>query len=808
MRFLVIAFICAGSFLLGTARAVDELPLCAVSPPSLMLTGPGARHYLLVDEKLADGVVLDLTRTAKYLVADPRLVEVNDSGLVRAKADGSTTIKVEVRGKTISVPVVVRESQVARSFHFENDILPLLGRFNCNSSGCHGKAEGQNGFKLSVFGFDAAADFSALVKEGRGRRLFPAVPEKSLLLTKASGQAPHGGGLRIPAKSEAFETIRGWIAAGAPFGDASAPRIESIRMEPGDRIMPMHADQQLRVIARYSDGRETDVTTQARYQSNNDPVATVSAEGVVRTADIPGEAAIMAAFLNEVASFRLIVPRPGKAEFPKLAANNFIDPLVEAKLRKLNVTPSGSIDEYTFIRRVYLDIIGTLPTPDETRAFVKDPKADKRAKLVDALLERPEYAAYWALKWSDLLRVDRAALGHQRAYAYYRWILESFAANKPFDKFTRELITAEGPIEETPATNFFGVLKKPGEAASAVSQVFLGIRIACAECHHHPYDRWGQDDYYRMSAFFTPLSTKKIGTIEALVGTGSSSARNPRTNQTLSATPLGVKDSVDDTKGDQRKILAEWLVSPKNAWFSKNIANRYWAHFFGRGIIEPVDDTRATNPPSNPELLEALAKHLDEGNFDPKKLIRAIVLSRTYQTTVQSNETNIRDEQNYSRALARRPDAEVTLDMISQVLGVPEKFEGFPEGTRAIGLWDSKVRHYFLKTFGRPQRISSCECERNDEVNIAAVLHLLNSESITAKISNENGTVARLLRENADDAKVIDELFLLFLSRPPTDKEKEGLLAHVKKQDAGKRRVAFEDIAWALLNTKEFMFNR
>ena len=803
----LIPFLTVVSFLASAPdlRAADAD--IAVDPPALSLSGPKAQHYLLVHERLADGSHLDLTRSVKYQVADERIATISSSGLVRSRADGRTTIRVEIRGQTRSIPVTVADAALPRAFHFENDIVPLLSRYGCNASGCHGKAEGQNGFKLSVFGFDPVADYAALVKEARGRRIFPAVPEKSLVLTKAAGQVAHGGGNRIPANSDAFETIRGWIAAGMPVGERDAPRVESVRVEPAERILPMLGEQQLRVIARYTDGRERDVTTQARFQSNNDAVAVVSAEGVVRTLDVPGEAAVMAGFANEVASFRLMAPRVGKVDFPKLPMNNFIDPLVDAKLKKLNIVPSGAVDDNTFIRRVFLDIIGTLPTPDEVRAFVKDAKADKRTRLVDGLLARPEYDDYWALKWSDVLRVDRSVLGHKRAYAYYRWILDSIAANKPFDQFARELITAEGPLDETPQANFYRVLAKPGEAASAFSQVFLGVRIACAECHHHPYDRWTQDDYYQMSAYFTPISTRKIANADAVVANGDFSARNPRSGLTLPASPLGAKNQASDVKGDQRQLLAEWLVAPQNPFFARNIVNRYWAHFLGRGLIDPIDDIRSTNPPTNPELLDALAKHFQESKFDLKKLIRAIVLSRVYQTESKPNPANERDEQNYSRSLFRRVDAEVMLDIVCQTLGLPEKYEGLPNGTRAIQLWDSKVRHYFLKTFGRPARISSCECERSDEANIAQVLHLLNSEAITSKLQHEGGTVAKLLGQFDDDGKLTEEMYMIFLSRLPTEKEQTAVTEHVRRHGAGKRRQAFEDVAWALLNSKEFMFN-
>ena len=773
-------------------------------PAALNLSGPKSQQYLLLSERTADGRTIDRTRDARFAIADTRIASITPAGLVRGLADGSTLITATVGSQVVKVPVSVTGTSIARSFHFENDITPLLTRFGCNSSGCHGKAEGQNGFKLSVFGFDPSADYAALIKEGRGRRIFPAAPERSLLLTKASGQVPHGGGNRIPVNSEAFDTIRAWIAAGAPLGEADVARVESVRIEPGERVMGMRAEQQLRVIARWTDGRERDVTTQVRFQSNNEPVAVVSAEGIVRTSDIPGEAAAMAGYLGEVANFRLVVPRPGKVEFTALPVNNFIDPLVDAKLRKLNIAPSPGVDDATFLRRVYLDIIGTLPSPAGARAFTADTRADKRAKLVDALLERPEYADYWSLKWADVLRVDRSVLGHKRAYAYYRWLRDAMAENKRFDALAKDLITAEGPLDESPPANFYRVVPKPGEAASVLSQVFLGVRIACAECHHHPYDRWSQDDYYRMSAFFAPVGLRKVANLESIAATGEYQSRNPRTNTMLKAQPLGARGDADPADGNGRLQLAEWLIAADNPFFARNVVNRYWAHFMGRGIIDPVDDVRSTNPPSNPELLDALAKNFHESKFDLKALVRTIVLSRVYQTSSQVNDSNTRDEQNYSRALFRRPDAEVLLDMVCQTTGVPDKFDGFPTGTRALDVWDSKVKHYFLKTFGRPTRTSACECERNDEANIAGVLHLLNGETITAKLRHDAGTLAMLLRDQPDDAKLTEELYLRCYSRLPTPAE----LATVKKFLAkGNRRDAFEDIFWALLNSKEFLFN-
>src|SRR5262245_25330476 len=678
---------------------------------------------------------------------------------------------------------------LAGDLHFENDILPILARYGCNSSGCHGKAEGQGGFKLSVFASDPEADYAALTKEGRGRRVFPAKPEESLILRKSTGRTAHGGGTKLPFGGEDYRTLRDWIAAGMPLGSRDAPRVVSLLVEPAERVMNQKADQQLRVIARYSDGVEKDVTRHARFQSNAEAVASVSASGVVTTSDAPGEAAVMAAYLGEVGLFRVMVSRPGEPVQNALPQFNFIDKLVDAKLAKLNVAPSGICDDAEFLRRVFLDLTGKLPTPDEARKFLADTAKDKRAKLAEVLLDRPEFADLWALRWADLLRVDRQPLGHQRAHLYYKWVRESIAANKPFDQFARELVTAEGPPNEVGPVNFFKVVTKPGEMAGAVSQVFLGVRIACAECHHHPFDRWTQSDYYGMTAFFAPGATT-----------------HPRTRKEVFAHALGTDMPAANPTGDRRLVLVDWMTRPENPYFARNLSNRVWAWLLGRGLVEPVDDVRVTNPPPNPELLAALAKFVAENRYDVRKLIVLITSSRVYQTSATPNAKNEKDERNFSRAYFKRPDAEVLLDAVCQALGVPEKFQGSPGVTRAVQLWDSKARSDFLKLFGRPSRVSACECERTREPSVSQVLNLLNSPDIQAKLTHEAGTVAKLVREQKDDAKLVDELYLTFFARTPTADERDTGVKHLKKY-ANNRRAAAEDLAWALLNSTEFLFN-
>jgi hypothetical protein len=791
---------------LGSAA---ELPAAdiAVDPASVVLHGPTARWSLLVSGKGDSGRLLDRTHDAQYRSVDPKIARVTRSGVIFPVADGKTSIVVEVAGQSLQVPVTVEQSTAARRFHFESDIVPLLSRHTCNASGCHGKAEGQNGFKLSVFGFDPAADYAALVKEGRGRRVFPSAPEASLLIRKMSGQTAHGGGSRIPRGSDDYETIRAWVAAGVPFGGNDVPEVVAVRVEPRERVLAPHGQQQLRVVARFSDGRDADVTHHARFQSNNEGLAAVEASGLVTAGDVPGEAAVMVSYRNAVDVFRAVVPRPQAiARYPAVPENNFIDKLTFARLRKLNLVPSELADDAEFLRRVYLDVIGTLPTPEEARRFLADRRADKRSRLVDELLERSEYADYWSLKWADLLRVERQILGRKRAYAYYRWLREAVARNRPYDEFVRELITADGLLNEVAPASFYKAVPKPGEASSTLAQVFLGVRIACAECHHHPFDRWTQDDYYGMQAFFVGVSVRKGPRDELLQADGLAKARNPRSAADIFAHALGEKMPASLEAGDQRPALAAWMTRADNPWFARNLANRMWAHFLGRGLVEPVDDVRSTNPPTNPELLDALADHLVKNKYDVKALIRAITGSRVYQLSSTPNETNERDEQNYSRAPLKRIPAEVLLDMVSQTTGVAERFAAMPVGTRAIQLWDSKASHYFLKVFGRPERISACECERNAEPSVAQVLHLLNAPEIHAKLSHEGGAIAKRVKRFDKDEALVEELYLSFYSRPPTAEEKKTGVAYLEKGKAD-RRQATEDLAWSLMNSLEFVFN-
>ena len=627
---------------------------------------------------------------------------------------------------------------------------------------------------------------------------------------------PHGGGLRIPADRPEYQTLRQWIAQGCSVGAADAPRAVKIEVSPGDQTLAMGQAQRLTVTATYSDGQQRDVTPLARFQSNHDGLASVGEEGIVTAGQTPGIVAVMASFADNVAVFRAVIPRGENVEpYPAATEHNFIDAHVYRRLAQLRIVPADVCSDAEFLRRVYLDLIGTLPTADEARRFLADERPNRRVLLVDELLVRPEFAAYWALKWSDLLRVDRQALGHQGAYAQYRWVRQSLAEGKPLDQFAREIVAASGPLAENPSANFYKAVPEPGKAASTLSQIFLGVRIECAQCHHHPYDRWGQDDYFAMAAYFAPLSRKSTPLGEILVASGKAEAAHPRTGEKIEPRPLGVErnsfrsaNGIKSVLPDPRHELADWMTAPDNPYFARNLANRVWAHLLGRGLVEPVDDVRATNPPSNPELLDALAADLVKQKFDLRGLIRTICASRVYQHAARPNPTSERDEQNYSRALLKRLDAEVLLDAVCQATGVPEKFSGAAAGTRAIELWDSQVEHDFLRLFGRPVRQSACECERVVEPSVAQVLHLLNSERVQQKLSHERGRIARLCREQPDDAKLVEELYLTIFSRLPSDGERKLATDHLQRApSADARRAAAEDLAWTMLNSLEFVFN-
>jgi len=791
----------------ATARAGTT-----VTPPAVKLDSPEASQQLLVT---LDAPVRDGTRTAAYESANPAVAAVDAAGMVTPKGEGRTEIVVKNGAEVVRVPVEVVGLKAPRPVSFEYDIIPVLTKASCNGGGCHGKAEGQQGFKLSVFGFDPAADYQALVAEGRGRRTFPAAPENSLILMKGTGQTPHGGGKKIDRDSLRYRRLVRWLAEGGRYGTEEAQPVLSIEVEPAQRTLALGATQQLRVTAVSADGTRRCVTAEAEYDSNAGLIAGADGRGLVKAGSTPGEAGILVRYAGHVTVARVTLPRPGMT-FARPPEANFVDKHVWDKLAMLGIPPSEMADDAAFLRRVHLDTIGTLPTADEARAFLADKATDKRAKLIDKLLERPEYADFWAMKWSDILRVDKDNVTPQGAVAMTRWLRRQVAENRPYDQFARDVLLATGSTTAEGPAAFYKAVGTPEVAARSISQVFLGVRIECAQCHHHPSEKWGQDDYWALAGLFSGVARKPLpGGSESVVwkaGTdlgptvGKKKAKKGvEPTNTVPAKPLGAPAPTFTPDDDRRKALAAWMTTADNPYFAHMIANRLWAHYLGRGLVEPLDDLRATNPASNEPLLAALAADVRAKKFDLKAFTKTLLNSRTYQLASRSVPGNADDEQNFSHAAVKAMPAEVLLDAICQVTGAPEKFNGWPDGFRAIQVWDNRMPSYFFRIFGRPVRYSVCECERGTDPSIAQALHLMNSPEIADKVHARKGVARKLADSDKKPDAVIDELYLSALSRPPTDDERKRLLELFADGD---RRAAVEDVLWAVLNTKEFLYNR
>jgi hypothetical protein len=708
----------------------------------------------------------------------------------------------------VIAPAHVRGADVT----FERDVQPILARAGCNSGPCHGKSRGQNGFQLSLLGFDYDFDYAALTQEARGRRIFPAVPEQSLLLRKASGEMPHGGGKRLARGDAFYDVLRRWIEAGAPRTPADVPALVKIAIAPTERILAPKTEQPLSVTAHYADGSKSDVTHLAMFQSNESVIASVSPDGVIKAGPLPGEAAIMARFMEKFAVSNISIPLPGSVPaevYAKLPRRNFIDGLVWDKLERLGITPSEPASDPTFLRRAYLDAIGRLPTPDETRAFLDDASPDRRERLVDRLLDRPEWSDYWANKWADLLRPNPYRVGIKAVYNLDAWLRDAFRKHKPYDQFVRELLTAQGSTFRNGATVIFRDRREPAEIATAVSQLFLGVRLECAKCHHHPFETWSQDDFYSFAAYFARVGRKGQGVSPPISGgeevvftAASGSVKHPLTGKVLEPRPLFGKAAVDD-KGDPRRVLAEWITSPENAYFAKVQANRVWADIMGRGLVEPIDDLRASNPPSNGPLLDALADHFRKSGYDQKKLVRAIMTSHVYGLSSLPGERNAGDTRNYSRHYRQRLRAEVLLDAVSDITGVPESFAAMPQGSRAMELWTVRSQSIFLDSFGRPDPNQDPPCERTSDTTVVQALHLMNAPKLHSKVTAEAGRAQQLAASKRSAPEIVAELYLLVYNRHPSASETQVAL---RLFEAGERRQATEDLMWALLNTPEFVF--
>ncbi len=699
---------------------------------------------------------------------------------------------------------------------FERDVEPILTRAGCNSGPCHGKASGQNGFMLSLQGFDPTFDHIAIAREAGGRRVLRSAPEQSLLLQKAAAHVPHGGGRKLDPDGPFYETIRRWIADGLPRTPADAPKLVRVSVEPTERALKPEESFDLRVTAHFSDGSSEDVTPLATFGSSEATAVAVDANGRARAGKLAGEATISARYEGLFANCDVFVPLAGEvseSEYAAFPRANFIDDLALAKWKKLGLTPSAVAGDATFLRRAHLDVIGRLPTPDEARAFLDDPAPDRRARLVDRLLQRPEYADHWATKWMDLLRPNPYRVGIKAVFNLDGWIREAFRKNLPYDEFARRIVAARGSTFEQGPGTIFRDHREPIEIAPVVGQLFLGIRLDCAKCHHHPFESWSQDQFYEFAAFFTRVGRKGTGLSPPISGSEeivftakSGSIKHPLTGAVLPPKPLfGEAPVSDDPEADPREALARWMTAPENRYFAKVMANRVWGDLMGVGIVDPVDDIRATNPPSNGPLLEALADDFRGHGYDVKHLIRAITASTVYALSSEPNGRNVADVRNFSRHYRQRLRAETLLDAVGDVTGVPDSFDASPPRSRAAATWTNRIPSLFLDTFGRPDANQDPPCERTSDTAVVQALHLMNSPGVHEKLTSDEGRVAAMAKGDATPKAIVEELFLLAYARRPDAEEAE--VAEALFRDPQKpRRAAVEDLLWALLNSPEFVF--
>ncbi|TWU02099.1 DUF1549 and DUF1553 domain-containing protein [Neorhodopirellula pilleata] len=706
---------------------------------------------------------------------------------------------------------------------FVNDIIPVLTKAGCNGGVCHAKAGGgQNGFQLSLFGYEPEEDYQHLVLEGRGRRLFPLRPEQSLLLMKACGDVPHGGGVRFDKDSDRYQTLLRWVRSGTPYRLDDDPDLVSLELQPAFGTIRQGDSLELRSIAVFSDGSRQDVTSTSLFESNQPAMITVTEDGTVTASDLPGRASVMVRYQDRIAVYNAAIPM-GEGDVTCPEPNNFVDELVFANLRELNIPPSPVCDDATFLRRVSLDIAGRLPTEQETHEFLVSDSEDKRARSIDRLLQSASYADYFANKWTALLKNRRDdASDITSNFAFHAWVRDSLLAGSPYDQFVRELLAATGTILSNPPVAWYKRVKEPKEQIEDVAQLFLGVRLQCAQCHHHPFERWSQDDYYSLAAFFSRIGRKPTDTAgEDLIfhNRGIAESINMRTGKAVRPQALG--DAVGDVAADEdpRLRLANWMASKENPFFAKALVNRYWKHFFGRGLIEPEDDIRDSNPPTNPELLAALEKHFVDSGFDMRSLIRVITTSKAYQLSSVPEAGNAVDQQNFSHFYPKRLQAEVMLDAIDQLAGTTTSFANLPIGTRAVALPDNSynVASPFLRVFGRPEATSVCECERVQSGALSQSLHLMNASDIKSKLAAGDGRINRLIQDKSTPEAIVDHLYHIAFSREPSSDESSAAVAYLNESRVDKEgkpiapaqalKDNVQDLSWALMNTKEFLFN-
>ncbi len=806
LRLLVVCLLLSAG-----ARADEQL---LVFPPEIELRGAQASQRFVVQHVSSDGLTTDLTATAGALVADATIA-TTAAGRVQPVGDGETSLVVQHGDLQASVPVRVRDAGAARPPNFRLDVMPALTRAGCNSGTCHGSARGQDGFHLSLFGYDPDGDYRALTTELPGRRINLGRPDESLLLTKGLGMVPHTGGQRLTPDDELHRALLAWLELAAPPAPTDTPEVVAVDVFPPELVLigsgvaaaeGAGTPHGVVVRARYSDGSSRDVTSLAALLSTNETSLRIGPDGRAWPG-VRGEALVLARFGPLTAAIPAIVLPPESAPPPPgPPARNYVDELVDRKLARLRIQPSEVCSDAVFLRRVHLDIVGLLPDVETCQRFLADERPDKRARMIDELLQRKEFVELWVLKWAERLQVRSTnEYSYKSMLLYYQWLQKQIADGVPLNTMVRELLTASGGAFSNPAVSFYEIEREPLKLAENVAQVFLGMRIQCAQCHNHPFDRWTMDDYYGFAAFF-PQIGRKAGEDprEAVIfNTASGETQHPVGGAAVPPKFLG-GPRPDLAGRDRRAVLAEWLTDPHNPWFARSAANFVWAHFFGHGIVEPVDDFRISNPPSNAALLDALAARLVETDFDMRSLVRDICNSRTYQLATRAEASNAHDTRNYARAEVRRIRAEVLLDIISQVTATRDKFRGLPAGARAVQIADGSTSTYFLATFGRARRETVCTCEVVMEPSLSQALHLINGETVQRKIS-ESGRVAGLLAEGRKPTEVLDYLYQACLTRMPTEAERTSLLAELDSETDA--RVVLDDLFWSLLNSKEFLFN-
>ncbi len=764
--------------------AIPPAPVISLSvlKPNV-LDGPRSRAQLLVTGVRSDGTVVDLTDAAVYTSKAPSVVAVSADGVARPTGDGTGAVLVKAAGKTATVTVQAKNFKSPFVWNFHNHVVSVMSKTGCNMGACHGAAAGKAGFRLTLRGYDTDLDYERLLHEGGARRLVKFDPGNSLVLKKATMAVPHAGGMRFKTDSLEYRVIADWIAAGLPAPTEKDPAITKVEVLPAERVLTPNSHQQLTVRAHFNDGHVEDVTHWARYSSNEEGIATVDEAGKVSVAGV-GETAVTVWYLGKVTFARVSVPFPNTVtakQYQGMPRSNYIDNLVLAKLQKLRILPSELANDEEFLRRTYLDTIGTLPTPEEVRAFGADRDPSKRAKLIDALIERPEFVDFWTYKWGDLLRINRETMLEKGMWAFQSWLQQAIADNMPWDQLVYTVVTANGSNFSDGPSNFYRTSKTPEDLTETVSQAFMGIRVQCARCHNHPFEKWTQQDYYKFANLFSRVNRKQGEHPSDLVIAAASGGEIafPKTGKPLPPSPYDGAPMAADSREDRRDYLARWLTSPKNDYFVRSIVNRIWKHYMGRGLIEPVDDLRATNPASNEPLMASLSKDLVDHKFDLRHLMRQILNSRTYQLTSRPRPENKKDDRHYSRYFVRRLTAEQLLDAICTVTGQPEKFNGLPAGYRAIQLPDTKVNNYFLDVFGRPPRQITCDCERAQEPNMAQALHLINGQGVNQKITAQGGLLDRLIKAGKKDNEIIEELYLTCFGRVPTKQEVEAAQATV-----------------------------